>query len=72
MKPRSAAQRARPLGTRVRLNEEGMKRVSVLKNRLGLIAGYSRDGEAVWVQWDGQHATQPWWCWLLVVAEGAP
>ncbi|MGH2607546.1 MAG: hypothetical protein ACRDHF_00535 [Tepidiformaceae bacterium] len=64
MKPRTAAQQALPLGTRVRLSEDGKTMTGGNPNRSGVVVGYGRDGETVLVLWDGQ--TQPWFCHLLV------
>ncbi|MGH2607548.1 MAG: hypothetical protein ACRDHF_00545 [Tepidiformaceae bacterium] len=67
MKPRTAAQKSLPLGTRVRLNEAGKKLNSVLPNRSGVVEGYTRDGDSAYVRWDGYRATQAWFCHLLTV-----
>lgn len=55
-----------PLGTRVRPNEVGMKTIKVLKNRSGCVVGYSRDGEACRVLWDGCRSPDTWGRQLLL------
>ena len=43
-----------PLGSRVRLSDsDPARRHRYLHARLGVVAGYSRDGEFAWVVWDG-------------------
>ncbi len=66
MKARSELQQSFPIGTRVRLNEAGQGQVTKRWLRFGVIEGYSRDGEAVWIRWDGNATRQLWDCVLLV------
>lgn len=49
-----------PLGTRVRLNEVGIGLVRNEGDRSGRVVGYSRDGEACRVLWDGLQSPQTW------------
>ena len=55
-----------PIGTRVRLSEEGMRWNK--KDRTGRVVGYSRDYEALRIIWDG-HKTAQTWGWKLVVVD---
>lgn len=66
MKSRTPAQRALPVGTRVRLSEEGQKTVTFARARAGTVTGYGRDGESVRVRWDYMSSPQPWFCYLLI------
>jgi hypothetical protein len=53
-------------GIRVRLNEAGMQQTNVLKNRSGVIVGFTRDRQACRVRWDGRRVAQPWFFEYLI------
>lgn len=55
-----------PTGLRVRLNEAGMRQTNVRKNRSGIVVGYTRDGAACRVLWDGHRVPQPWFFEYLI------
>lgn len=54
------AERQFPLGTRVQVEEGVMSMIGQKTQRSGFVVGYSRDGEACRVLWDGLQSPQTW------------